>query len=137
MDARRLDALARVLADRSSRRAAVMGGLAAAVGGLGVNRARRSGLAQDGASPAASPLASPFASPAASPGPLDLLTGTPAAGGEVLGRNGGTCKGSRESCATDPSIELGRPVPDAYATQECCSGTCRKRVGRIVIWSCD
>lgn len=137
MEARRFDAVVRAMANRSSRRVAVLGGLAAAVAGLGPGRPRRPGLAQDAASPVATPLAAPFASPVASPGPLDLLAGTPSLGGEVLGRNGGTCKGNREACATDSSIELGRPAPDAYATAECCSGTCRKRVGRIVIWSCD
>lgn len=137
MDVRRFDTLTRLFADRSSRRAAVLGGLAAVAGGLGASRAGRLGLAQEAGSPAASPAASPLASPAASPGPLDLLAGTPAAGAELLGRDGGACKGSRETCATDPSIALGQAVPDSYASSECCSGICAKRVGRIVVWSCE
>lgn len=133
MDDRRFDALARAVARRSSRRAAVVGGLAAAAVGLGLGRPRLPGLAQDAASPGASPAASPLASP----GPLDLLGGTPAAAGNGLRRLGDVCKGFKATCATDPSIQLGQAVPDAYATDECCSGSCRKYVGRIVVWLCD
>lgn len=137
MEPRRFDALVRAMANRSSRRVAVLGGLATSVAGLGLGRGRRPGLAQDSASPVATPMTSPLASPAASPGPLDLLAATPAAGDEVLGRTGGTCRGFKESCASDPSIELGKPVPDSYPTSECCSSVCRKYVGRIVVWLCD
>lgn len=140
MQAQRFDALARMWVHPTSRRAALVGGLTAAVAGLADGRVRRLGLAQVAASsvgtPVATPLASPGASPVASPGPLDLLAGTPAGDATVLGRDGGICKGTQEPCATDPSITLGQEVPESYATAECCSGVCRKRVGRIVVWSC-
>lgn len=128
MDARRFDSMTRSLADRSSRRAVVAGGLAAVAAGLGSTRARRRGRAQDAATPAASPVASPLASPVASPGPLDLLAGTPAAGGEVLGRGGGTCDSRRQGCSSYQDWNRGGSPTDAplsYASWACCSGTCR------------
>lgn len=127
MDARRFDAITRCLARPASRRSAMAGGLAAALAALQANHARRPGFAQSGASPIASPGASPMASPiappatpaAASPGPLDLLAGTPAAEGELLGRSG-TCMNRRMEC---PGNICGAALSCAY--DRCCSGTCR------------
>lgn len=117
MRADRFDALARMLARPTSRRVALVGGLAAAVVGLGAGGGRRLVMAQDAASPAASPAGSPFASPIASPlaspGPLDLLAGTPAAEGALLGRDGGTCKERLEPCSGST---------DGW--EECCSRVC-------------
>lgn len=159
MAPRRFDALARALARRPSRRAAVLGGLAAAAA-MGLGRVRPAGLAQDAyptppprdaspeASPVASPATAPLASPVGSPGPLDLLAGTPVAGGEVLGRDGGACQGRHKGC---PSYQDASPgsadAPLAYPAAACCSGTCRfwlapsgKSFGQIAPppgWYCD
>lgn len=106
MEAGRFDALARLLADRSSRRTAVLGIIAAA-GGLAVNRAWRPGLAQE--------AASPVATPAASPGPLDLLAGSPAADGAALARFGeGGCKALYDPCTSTTECCSGAAVCSAY-----------------------
>lgn len=117
MNPARFDRIARVLGTPTSRRATVLGGLAAALAGVGIGPLARLGAARQTASPVASPLgsggATPLGSPPASPGPLDLLASTPAAGAEVLGRDGGTCKGRLELC--DGST-------GGY--EECCSKVC-------------
>lgn len=127
MDARRFDALVRVLARPASRRGAVAAGLVAALGGMGASQARLPRMAQGTGSPVASPMASPVASPippraaesAPSPGPLDLLVGTPAAEQGVLGR-AGTCMNRRMEC---PANLCGGALACSY--DRCCSGTCR------------
>lgn len=122
-DDHRFEAFVRALAHRPTRRTALVGGLAAALGGLRVGRVRPSGLAQD----RATPVASPGATPAASPGPLDLLGGTPVAA-DMLGRLGDGCRdgqtgiGRRESCAGHAICPAGSL---ACSVSLCCSGTCR------------
>ena len=70
MDARRFDALSRIVAGRTCRRTALIGGLGVALDGLG-SRLDRPGATQD--------VGTPAASPAATAGLLDVLCGTPPA----------------------------------------------------------
>ena len=74
MAERRFDALTKALADRTSRRRALLGGGVVVVA-IGRAARRDRGSAQDAGTPAATPAASP----GATPGLLDVLSGTPPA----------------------------------------------------------
>jgi hypothetical protein len=75
VDDRRFDSLAKTFAGRTSRRGAVLGGLAAGLAVLVGVRLDGRGAAQNPGTPGASPAASP----GATPGLLHVLSGTPPA----------------------------------------------------------
>lgn len=118
MHAGRFDRLSKALADRSTRRGVVLGGLSATVAALMIDRLQPRGVAQG----TGSPVASPNASPAGSPGPLDVLAGTPPTGGDPLGRLR-ECKKSGAICA-EPNFDNGGRA-SYYDPGQCCLDYCQ------------